>query len=94
MWWSVTWRPIERTKKLSRKPLLRVGESSARDRRRNPCGMGYTGSFTCGEAKSDELLKDQAAIGAVLTPLCSAQLLAETFYPRDLEETNTQDQRE
>lgn len=56
--------------------------------------MGYTGSFTCGEAKSDELLKDQAAIGAVLTPLCSAQLLAETFYPRDLEETNTQDQRE
>lgn len=39
--------------------------------------MGYTGSFTCGEAKSDELLKDQAAIGAVLTPLCSAN-----FWPK------------
>ncbi|CAB3236363.1 unnamed protein product [Arctia plantaginis] len=44
--------------------------------------------------KSDELLRDPAARDTTLTPIASAQLLAESFYPRDTEETDTSEQRE
>ncbi|CAB3256943.1 unnamed protein product [Arctia plantaginis] len=47
----------------------------------------------CGGARSDEMLRDPARQGSVLTPIASARLLSETFYPQDLEETDTQEQR-
>lgn len=46
-----------------------------------------------GESKPDELLRDPTVNGATLTPLASAKLLAETFYPLDREETDTPRQR-